>query len=635
MRKINILPLFEEYADELVAQQRELFAGKAIDSVAFSFTLVPEGTPPLDKATECVRRFRVFQEKLCPLGIPCGILLQATWGHGWTPDEPADFQRIVRLDGSTQYTMCPEDEGFRDYIFRAVVIAASARPDFMMLDDDTRFITARSACFCPLHTALYNKEYGTLFTPDGLREAVSRDEAVARRMDAVLQTSMQRFARLVRDAIDHADPRIPCSFCLCAEDVRHAPAVARILAGEGQPPVIRINNGRYLQDSLRTIPQWLYSTARQVAALTPDITVLCEPDTCPQNRHSTSASMLLAHLLLSAFEGCGGAKLWITRMAAFEPNSGTAYREALCRFAGMVDATLVMRPQWAGVRIPLPEEPPFNFPPRQVPDGWHGTLGRMGVPIHFGKGPALVTTLSGSQIDEFSDDELGEVFQGNVLLDGSAAETLDRRGLSDLCGCGALAWNLPHVSLETLADGTPMQAAGKYTHLRPLSAAAEITSTLWHRAYPFAESRTELAPGAVVVRSSVGGVITIANWLGGEWFEAFGMLNESRKAQLVTLLNRLSPLPVWYPDDAELLLKAGTLADGARVVVAVNLGLDCLSELPLRGSWLDPVPEIRRMQGDGSWRALELRRDGGGYVLATSLAPLEVAILRLSVISPR
>ena len=129
MRLLNILPLLTDHADELVEQQRELFQAKAIDSVAFSFTLVPEGIPPLDKAAECTRRFRIFQAKLRPAGIPCGILLQATWGHGWTPDEPTDFQRIVRLDGQTQYTMCPEDERFRKYIETAVFTAASRRTD--------------------------------------------------------------------------------------------------------------------------------------------------------------------------------------------------------------------------------------------------------------------------------------------------------------------------------------------------------------------------------------------------------------------------------------------------------------------------------------------------------------------------
>ena len=635
MRKLNILPLLVEHADELVAQQRELFASGAIDSVAFSFTLVPEGVPPLDKAAECVRRFHVFQEQLRPLGIPCGILLQATWGHGWTPDEPTDFQRIVRLDGTTQYTMCPEDERFRTYIAQAVATAASARPDFMMLDDDTRFITGRCACFCPLHAALYNQATGQTLSPDELREAVAHGESAAREMDAVLQRSMERFARLVREAIDHVDAHIPCSFCLCAEDVRHATTVARILAGMGQNPVIRINNGHYLQDSPRALPQWLYSTARQVSALPADATVLCEPDTCPQNRYSTSAAMLLAHLVLSAFEGCDGGKLWITRLGTFEPESGRAYREILRRNAGLVDAVADLHPKWEGVRIPLPDEPPFNFPPHPTPDGWHEAMARMGIPIHFGKGPAACAALSGGQADELSDDELRRLFQGNVLLDGSAAEALARRGLSSLCGCEAFPWDLPHVSLETLGDGTPMAAAGRYARLQPISAGAKVVSTLWHRAYALATERSELAPGAVICHGTSGAsVVTIANWLGGEGFNAFGIFNETRKAQLIGLLDQLSRLPVWHPGDGELFLKAGTIAEGGRIVVIANLSLDVHEELLLCGPWAEESRQVTRLQGDGSWREVGHGRRGDAWCLQTSLIPLEVAALKFSAPSP-
>lgn len=632
MRLLNILPLLTDHADELVEQQRELFQAKAIDCVAFSFTLVPEGIPPLDKAAECTRRFRIFQTKLRSAGIPCGILLQATWGHGWTPDEPTDFQRIVRLDGQTQYTMCPEDERFRKYIEASVFTAASARPDFMMLDDDTRFITGRSACFCPLHTELYNRIYKKRLTSTELREAVAHDESAARAMDAVLQDSMQRYARLVRTAIDRVDPRLPCSFCLCAEDVRHAPAVARILAGDGQPMVVRINNGRYLQDTLRNIPQWLYSTATQVAALPPETTILCEPDTCPQNRYSTAAAMVKAHLLLSAFEGCSGGKLWITRLGNFEPESGRAYRNVLCENAGMVRAALDLRPEWQGVGIPLPENPHFNFPQENSSrlGGWHEVLARMGIPIHFGKGHAPCLAFGKDQIDALSRNEIHNLFNTNILLDGGAAETLTAQGLADLCGCEATRWNLPHVSLEQLTDGTMMAAAGRYACLKALSPEAEIASTLCHRAYPFATDVTELAPGTVLRRRPDGTLAAvIANWLGGQAFDAFGMFNETRKTQLVELLNRLTPMPIWYPGDGEIFLKAGTLPDGGKLVVVANLGLDCLDELPLRGPWAQGAKAARRLQANGSWQTIHVTQTAPQLVLKTSLTPLDVAVIWL------
>ena len=144
MHKINIVPLLVNHAEEITADIVKLYHDKVIDSVAFSFTLVPEGVPPVDKSSEYTRRFKIFQKLLKEKGVPTGILIQATWGHGWVPDSPTNFQQIRRIDGNYQYTMCPEGEPFRDYVHKAIMTAATAQPDFFMLDDDTRFI--KSGC---------------------------------------------------------------------------------------------------------------------------------------------------------------------------------------------------------------------------------------------------------------------------------------------------------------------------------------------------------------------------------------------------------------------------------------------------------------------------------------------------------
>ena len=389
MRKINIAPLLVNHAEEMTNDIVNLYQEKVIDCVAFSFTLVPEGVPAFDKSAEYSRCFKIFQKLLKEKGVPTGILLQATWGHGGAQDEPTDFQRIRRIDGGSQYTMCPEGEPFRDYIRKAVMTAAATQPDFFMLDDDTRFISCRSACFCPLHTALFNKKTGRNLSSDELREAVKSSPEDARIMDGILQESMIKYAHLIRDAIDAVNPSIPCSFCLCSQDVRHAPAVAKILAGKSGESVIRINNSRYLSESLRNIPSWLHSTATQVAAFDDDAIIICEPDTCPHNRYSMSAAMLRMHMVMSAFEGCQGGKYWITRTATFEPNSGKAYRKVLSEITKQLDAIYTMKPSWQGICIPLPSKPVFDYPTSPSSGGWHETFGRMGLPIYFSKQPGI------------------------------------------------------------------------------------------------------------------------------------------------------------------------------------------------------------------------------------------------------
>ena len=630
MHKINIAPLLVNHADDITNDLADLYDKKVIDSVAFSFTLVPEGVPPFDKAAEYTRRFKIFQKLLKKKGVPTGILIQATWGHGWVPDSPTDFQQIRRIDGSYQYTMCPEGESFRDYVRKAIMTAAAAQPDFFMLDDDTRFITGRSACFCPLHTALFNEKTGRNLTSDQLREAVKTSVDDAHIMDGILQESMNKYAHLIRDSIDAVNPTIPCSFCLCSQDVRHAPAVAKILAGKSGEAVIRINNARYLQDSLRSIPSWLHFTAAQVAAFDDDVTLICEPDTFPQNRYSTSAATLRMHLVMSALEGCKGGKFWITRMSSFEPNSGKAYRQALADVSLKLEAIYAMKPSWRGICIPMPPEPVFNYPTSPTGGGWHETFGRMGLPIYFSKKPAAVVALSALQINILSDDEIKELFQHSVLLDGSAAIALTKRGISNLCGCMAESWPLEHVTFEQEEGHEIMPFNNSGIALLKPADGTQVLTNLYHRAFIFDENQKKLAPGAVLYEKPNGKkVITFAHEYGwNDGLRSFGMFNETRKQLLIKFFQKLDALPIWYPDDAEILMKAAVLPDGSKIAVALNIGLDTLDELPLTGPWTQTTT-VQELATDGIWQPIATsRRQDGVLSVQKKLKPLDFILLK-------
>ncbi len=630
MHKIDIVPLLTDHTEEITADIVNLYNDNVIDSVAFSFTLVPEGVPPVDKAAEYTSRFKIFQKLLKEKGVPTGILIQATWGHGWVPDSPTNFQQIRRIDGNYQYTMCPEGEPFRDYIHKAIMTAASAQPDFFMLDDDTRFITGRSACFCPLHTALFNQKTGRNLTSDELREAVKSSKEDAHIMDGILQESMVKYAHLIRDSIDAVNPSIPCSFCLCSQDVRHAPAVAKILAGHTGEAVIRINNARYLQDSLRNIPAWLHFTATQIAAFNDDVTLICEPDTFPQNRYSTSAATLRMHVTMSALEGCKGGKYWITRMSSFEPNSGKAYRKALAEISNQLESIYAMKLQWQGICIPMPSTPVFNYPTSPTSGGWHETFGRMGLPIYFSKKPGNAVALSALQINVLSDDEVKELFKRNVLLDGGAAIALTKRGLSDLCGCTAEPWPLEHVSFEQ-ADGQeimPFNNSG-IALLRPADD-TQILTNLFHRSFIFDANKKKLAPGAVLYQKNDGtSVITFAHEYGwNDGLRSFGIFNETRKQLFIKCLQKLDVLPIWYPDDAEILLKAAILPDGSKIAVVLNIGLDSLDELTLAGPWSQTIA-VQQLSTDGTWQPVATtRRQDGAIAIQTQLLPLGFVLLK-------
>ncbi len=627
---INIAPLLPAHAEELASDQRWLAAKTPIDSVAFICTLVPEGDPAFDKARVLAPRFRRMKELLAGSGVRCGILLQATMGHGWVPDSKAPFQKVVQENGEERYKFCPLGEDFLAYIRGQIATLAAERPDFFMLDDDTRLITGVNGCYCPLHVAEMERLTGRAFTHESLAAAVHGEPETARIYNGLLRDSILVLARAIRDELDRLDPKTPCSFCCCAQDVHHATDIARALAAPGQELAIRLNNGRYLADGLRNVPWWLHKTAAQIAVLKDEAVVLAEPDTCPQNRYSTSATALHMHLSMSLLEGCGGAKFWITRTGSHEPAAGLAYRRILAENSGFYHALAGLSPRWGGVCVPLSTEPDFSLPPRPVGLDW-GTsvLGRFGIPYANSAVEAAATVLS-DDAGNLSDDELRAILARNAVLDGRAAIILTNRGFDGLCGVEASEWSGPVASFETLEDGSRIQAKVNAALLRPLSPAAKVKSLLMHRSAALADDGEAVAPGGVFFENQLGGrVYTFAAKLPDHMgLDVFDIYNERRKLQFVEAFRLVlgADFP-YYPGDAEVLFRYGVTDGGERIAAFLNISLDPMDEIPLH---MPDVPHsAERLMPDGTWAPVAFHASEGGEVVFEAEArTFHVVVLR-------
>ena len=631
---INIAPLLPDHAEELAADQRWLVENTPVDAVAFCCTLVPEGDPAFDKAAVLAARFRRMKALLAGSGVRCGILLQATMGHGWTPDSQTPFQKVILEDGREIYRFCPLGEEFLAYIRGQIAALAAEGPDFFMLDDDTRLITGWNGCYCPLHLAEMGRRARRAFTRESLAAAVHGEPETARLYNELLRDSIIVLARAIRGELDRINPAIPCSFCCCEQDVRHAAAIARALAAPGQELVIRLNNGRYLADALRDVPSWLRRTAAQVAVLQDEALVLAEPDTCPHNRYSTSATALHMHLSMSLLEGCGGAKFWITRMVNHEPASGLAYRRVLAENDGFYRALSDLAPRWRGVRVPLPSKPDYTLPPLPLCLDWGSSVfGRFGIPYANAtvKADSAVTALS-ADASRLTDDELRAILSRGALLDGRAARILTDRGFGALCGVEADDWSGPVASFETLADGTRINSKVNAVRLRPLSPKAEIRSRLMHRSAALSPDAEDVAPGSVFFENEAGGrVFTFAGLLPDHMgLDVFCIYNETRKRQFLDALRLLLDEDfAYYPGDAEVLFRDGVAQDGSRLLAFLSTTLDSSDEIPLH---LPALPKrVERLGPDGTWAPVAFRAEHDGLVIfQTPAQTFHVVVLRLS-----
>lgn len=641
----SIMPLDTEHTDGICEDIREQYESGVCTCALFSMTLVPEGNPPVDKVGPLCRKYDRFRERLDAMGVPSGILVQASIGHGWVLGEMFPYQQVVQLvDGKKPNTVCPYDEGFRKYIGDALRMIASHAPAHIMIDDDLRLLfRPGGGCACPLHLSRFAELSGERLDREELLCAVRGRDARAERLSACFvetqRESLVECARVMRAAIDAVDPSIPGSFCCVGTSAEFSAEIARELAGKGNPTVVRINNAKYSSLGAKYFTESFLRCASASAKLKRDVDViLAETDTCPQNRYSTSARSLHTHFTGSILEGASGAKHWITRLASHEPESGRAYRRILGKYRGFYQTLSELVPTLAprGFRIPVGKTAkyPLGEPWVQCPDAgddWSRcVLERLGLPLYFSAEKGGVACLSGDSDRAFTDAEILEMLHGPIFLSSDAAQSLAERGFGKYLGVEVREWHGKTPTAESLSvNGNRCTCQMQTRELVPLSSEVREDSTVVHSLDKMHFER--LFPGTTVYDNALGGKVFV--FCGTPRAEhhitqAYSFLNYSRKLQLTRLLDEAGELPLWYPEDEEVYLRVADMKDGGLFCAIFNLSSDSIEDTVLackRG-----VSRIERLNASGEWESVSFAPAGDGkYRLVLTVEHLLPEILRL------
>lgn len=617
MQLYTIMPLDTDHLQEICEDIRQQIETGVATCALFMFALVPEGNPPVNKVGRLCERFKKFQRRLKEMGLPCGVLVQCTIGHGWVLDEMFPFQPFTALDtGAVSQIVCPYDEGFRSYIRNCFREIAACRPDTIMLDDDFRLMSCRqgNGCGCPLHVKAFNYLAGTSLSREEIWESVHREGPEGDRaneiMEKVQRESLVECAKQMRAGIDEIDPSIPGSFCCVGNNTENAEEISHILAGKGNPSVVRINNGNYTPAGARFFSNVFLRAAQSVAKIDGKVDViLAETDTCPQNRYSTGAMSLHTHFTGSLLEGVNGAKHWITRLSSYEPKSGKAYREVLGRYRGFYQTIVDLLPHlsWRGFRIPTSRKACFDY--RRKNSGFNGwsanVLERLGLPMYFSYKSGGITCFSDDTDQAFSDEEISECLKTSVFLTSAAAASLIRRGFGDKLGIAVRPWKGKQPSYEFLPQsGNRTNVQEDCQELLPLGDTVKEWSTVYHSLGENPPIR--LFPGTVSFHNADGGTAFVfcgTVEFGFNIVEAFSFLNESRKKQLITMMQSVGELPVYYPGDAEIYLRAADIDDGRLFCSIFDLSLDPVENLSLATD--RKVEKISRLLSDGTWQKVD------------------------------
>ena len=627
----SIMPLDLEHIDEICEDIREQYESGVTTCALFSMTLVPEGDPPVDKVGELCKKYDLFRDRLKEMGIGCGILVQATVGHGWVLSKIFPYQPIVQLtDGKAIYSVCPADEGFREYIGHVFEVIASHAPDHIMLDDDFRLLfRPGGGCACPLHLNRFEKLSGASFDRETLLAAVREKSPRGQQCgDWFVQTqrdSLLECAAMMRAAIDRVDPTIPGSFCCVGSSAEFSAEIARIMAGKGHPVVVRINNANYTSLGAKNFTKSFLKCASAVAKIRDCVdVVLAETDTCPQNRYSTGARSLHTHFTGSILEGAQGAKHWITRLAAYEPESGKAYRKILAQHRGFYRTLADLTPtlKWHGFRIPVSSEPkyPLGGAWVQSPDGtdhWSCcVIERLGLPMYFSAKNGGAVCMEGDADICFTDAEILEMLKGSLFLASDTASHLIERGFGKYLGADVRPWSGKTPTNECLSvNGNKCSVQVNTRELVPTSPTTREDSTVLHSVDKVHFEC--LFPGTTIFENELGGKVFLFCGTPRAEYDlktAFSYLNYSRKQQLIRMLNETGELTAYYPGDEEVYFRTADLEDGGTFCAIFNLSCD-----PIDGTELickRSIQKIERLMPDGTYAEVSfVAGEEGKYTL--------------------
>lgn len=645
----SIMPIseseFEKRAEDIVTQVKR----GAFSMPLFCMTLVPEGNPVWDKAGKMAKVYGRYRDRLAKDGVEAGILVQASLGHGYEICH-APFQTYVGLssddnDGcpegvNTENSYCPLDKDFLGHFADVFRTLAKERPKAIMMDDDFRLILRNGrGCACPLHMAEFNRRTGLNMTREELWKHVSTHpvgDPLTNTFFATQRDSMVEAVKVFRAAIDEIDPSIQGINCTSGFICESVDYTNKVFAGKGNPTMVRVPNGCYAPYSVRGFSSGIINAAICRARLKKrgiDV-ILSETDTIPFNRYAKSARYLHAHYAASILEGLKGAKHWLTRISAFEPESGKAYRDILAEHNGMYEALARISDdiKWVGLSATFVEQnsidvcgPLWEYHSHNI---IQMNLERMGLPFYLSEEGEKANFIEGKVAEALTNEEIEKLFKTSVFVDGEAAKILCSRGFGKLLGVEVTDWDLGHVGNESFDQTLDMCCTKQKAHkkITPINSATEILS---HNCIQEEENAKLLAPAATCLDRGEGRLSVVfcgSPTFGFDYMEGFAFLNESRKKQLISLLARSGALPVYCVGDDEICFKAGILPDGRMLASVYLLGIDPVNKLRL---FLDKTPEsITKIAPDGTEHSVAFTCEGSGvYQLDVRAETLDPVIL--------
>ena len=641
-RFFNIAPFSPGKENKLAEDMIEYQKQTGNDIVLYCLSFDPEGFPAREKAMRLIESYRRLKAALAGSEVRLGVLLQSVLGH-WPRDyrNAEKWTRVVNLSGTLK-RFCSFDPGFQAYIREYITLLARENPVFILGDDDIRTFSPECECFCPLHTAEFNRRAGTDFTSDQLREAV-RNSKIGDRIytifDQLRRDTVKGVAKLIRESIDAVNPEIPAGTCMPAWEKQFNGEVSRCIAGK-HPPVMRMANTAYLEGSPKDFPALMIRTMAMRTAWADIPTVLDESDTFPQNLYSKSATSFHAKLCGSIMSGLNGAKIWyVNSSVSGHPVSRNYTRilaenrnlyPALARAAAGSVQTGVIIPGHRRFLKWHPVKPDEFF---VEPKNWAEVIfGAYGIPFRcsfdLSEKDAVYALAGAETIRRFSDDELCSILSCRVLIDSLAAQELSRRGFSNLTGVKAEEKTFQFAREKDIRTGEEYRISKQGIPLMTSLPSAEMTTGLFRSdiAQTVGGNSEELvSAGTVFFRNELGGTVCTSAFHPD--MRGWDLHSDARKEWLIAVLDRL--INGFFPGVVlnEQHVTVITRKQGEALLAAVfNLCFDPMPSIRFRAVG---VKQVEQLGSDGIWKPAKWSLNGNVLTVKIELPCYNTAILRI------
>ena len=437
------------------------------------------GYEPLPEVARKCEAYKAPAAAARARGLRVGINPWPTFGAGESyqvvpglPELP--FQPMVGMDGSVSRRIaCPVSPEFLEYTRQRYKLFAQAGCDFVWVDDDCRLTHLGGVpypCFCPRCVSRFKK--GAFADRETLVTALNAPEntSLRREWSAYGAQRLAEYCAAVRAAVDEVDPAIETPFMSVGfshttYSGNYIEACMKALRAASARP----GHGFYWDETPMGMFDKVYEMSRQVAVMPASVQndIQYEEESCPGSYLNKTASTRMVEMALSIWGGCTGVAMnHLSHTGGKTPFAYLQYECDLIRQSRpFFDRCLTFveglpqsglwgaYSQWAMSGMKVTDKGWFHeSDPAYNASRFVREWPTYGIPVTADPKGAWGTLLQGRLPDVFTDDELKDMLQKPLILDGMALSCLWERGLGPLTG-------LKIVSADPCGNGSQEKLA--------------------------------------------------------------------------------------------------------------------------------------------------------------------------------